>query len=75
MWAHLIPSSPETSAVLAEHYFNCASSLMAKQLREAVENSLANFLTFLRRYLDGNSYNGEFMDTMFTLKPVSDQWM
>lgn len=74
MWSHLIPTSHETSAVLAEHYFNCASGLMAKQLRETVENSLDNFLIFLRRYLKGNSYNGEFSDIMFTLKPVSTKF-
>ena len=70
VWAHLIPTSPDTSAVLAEHFFNCAASLMARQLRECVENSLNNFLVFLSLYKQGNDYEGTFSDLMFLLSPV-----
>lgn len=49
-WAHLIPSAPSQTAVLAEHFFNCACSLMARQLRETVENSLTDLITFLALY-------------------------
>ncbi len=49
-WAHLIPSSPTESSVLAEHFFNSACSLMARQLREAVEDSLSDFVTFFTQY-------------------------
>lgn len=70
-WAHLIPTSPDTSAVLAEHFFNCACSLMSRQLRETVENSLQNFLAFLSFYEEGNYYEGTFSDLLFPLNPVS----
>jgi hypothetical protein len=46
---------------------------MAKQLRETVENSLKNFLTFLSSYKAGNFYTEEFHDLLFPLNPVS--WM
>ena len=49
-WAHLIPTASSQTAVLAEHFFNCACSLMARQLRETVENSLADLVTFLALY-------------------------
>ena len=71
-WAHLIPSSLDTNAVLAEHFFNCACSLMARQLRETVENSLQNFLDFLSYYKEGNDYDGTFSDLQFPLIPVSE---
>ena len=70
-WAHLIPTSPGESAVLAEHFFNCACSLMARQLRETVENSLADFLSFLQLYKGGNDYQGDFQDLLFVFQPVS----
>lgn len=69
-WAHLIPTSPGESAVLAEHFFNCACSLMARQLRETVENSLADFLSFLQLYKGGNDYQGDFQDLLFVFQPV-----
>ena len=49
-WALLIPSAPSQSAVLAEHFFNCACSLMARHLRDTVENSLTDLVTFLSLY-------------------------
>lgn len=49
-WAHLIPSSHNQKAVLAEHFFSTASSLMARQLREAMESSLDEFISFLQIY-------------------------
>lgn len=72
-WAHIIPSSPESTAILAEHFFNCACSLMSRQLREAVHNSIQNFLTFLSSYKQGNSYEGNFDDFLFVKSPVSFQ--
>lgn len=71
-WSYLIPSSSQTNPVLAEHFFNCACSLMARQLRETIEISLKNFLAFLSKYKEGNSYNEEFHDLLFPLTPVSD---
>ena len=70
-WAHLIPTSADQSAVMAEHFFNCACSLMSRQLRETVEKSLDDFLTFLSLYESGNGYEGEFDNLMFVAKPVS----
>ena len=49
-WAHLIPSAPNHSAVLAEHFFNTAATLMARQLRETVIVSLNNFVSLLSPY-------------------------
>ena len=70
-WAHLLPSSPDKPAVLAEHFFNAACSLMSRQLRETVEKSLTDFLQFLSHYERGNDFEGEFHDLLFVLKPVS----
>ena len=61
---------PQQSAVLAEHFFNTAASLMARQLRETVENSLADFVSFLEQFQEGNDYQGEFEDLMFVSQPV-----
>ena len=70
-WSHLIPTSSDKSAILAEHFFNCACSLMARQLRETVENSLADFVSFLSLYKEGNDYQEDFNDIKFVKQPVS----
>lgn len=49
-WAHLIPSTASQSAVLAEHFFNTAATLMARQLRDTVKVSLDNFVSLLAPY-------------------------
>lgn len=49
-WAHLIPSASNQSAVLAEHFFNTAATLMARQLRDTVRISLTNFVSLLGPY-------------------------
>lgn len=49
-WAHLIPSASGHSAVLAEHFFNTAATLMARQLRDTVRVSLGNFVSLLAPY-------------------------
>lgn len=49
-WAHLIPSTANQSAVLAEHFFNTAATLMARQLRDTVKVSLNNFVSLLAPY-------------------------
>ena len=49
-WAHLIPVDSNQSAVLAEHFFNTAATLMARQLRQTVILSLDNFLSLLEPY-------------------------
>ena len=49
-WGYLVPTSPHHSAVLVEHFFNCACSLMAIHLREAVQNSLNDFVEFFQLY-------------------------
>ena len=49
-WAHLIPSHSTHSAVLAEHFFNTAATLMARQLRDTVRVSLDNFVSLLTSY-------------------------
>ena len=70
VWEHLVPSSPDRAPILVEHYFNTACSLMGRHLREAVENSLDEFINFLSLYQEGNDYEGEFGDLMFVFNPV-----
>ena len=52
-WAHLIPEDSSQSAVLAEHFFNTAATLMARQLRDTVRVSLDNFVSLLAPYAVG----------------------
>ena len=49
-WAHLIPPSSDERPILAEHFFNTACSLMARQLRECIEESINELLAFLTIY-------------------------
>ena len=72
-WSGLIPSNPDQTVILAEHFFNCVCGLMARQLRGTVENSLQDFVSFLSLYEQGNDYQGEFHDIMFVSPPVSYQ--
>lgn len=73
-WSGLIPSNPDQTAILAEHFFNCVCGLMARQLRGTVENSLQDFVSFFSLYQEGNDYHGEFHDVMFVSPPVSDRF-
>ena len=43
-----------------DKYFGSVASLMSNLLRVCVENSLADFLTFMEEYLDGNNYEGTY---------------
>lgn len=49
-WSHLIPNETEESPILAEHFFNTAASLMARQLRDCVTASIEEFIAFLKIY-------------------------
>jgi len=49
-WGHLVPTNSFQSATLVEHFFNCACSLMAIQIREVVQNSLSDFVRFFQLY-------------------------
>ncbi|XP_065898705.1 dynein axonemal heavy chain 3-like isoform X2 [Dysidea avara] len=69
-WGHLVPTNSFQSASLVEHFFNCACSLMAIQIREAVQNSLSDFVRFFQLYEEGNDYDGEYSDMKYVYQPV-----
>jgi dynein heavy chain len=69
-WSHLIPNEVEQRAVLAEHFFNTASSLMNRQLRDCVKRSIDEFINFLTIYQGGNSYSEDFNNMLFTVNPA-----
>lgn len=70
-WGYLVPTNPHQSAVLVEHFFNCACSLMSIQIREAVQNSLNDFVEFFQLYEEGNDYDGEYNDMRYIYQSVS----
>ncbi|XP_072152186.1 dynein axonemal heavy chain 3 isoform X4 [Bemisia tabaci] len=70
-WAPMVPRSSEDSLKQVEKFFSCACSIMSRQLRALVMNSLYHMLDFLLLYQKGNEIQeNHYEDMMFTLNPM-----
>lgn len=66
-WTYLVPNSEGDSAALVQQFFACLAALMSMQLRSLVINSLADFVSFLHLYQDGNDFGENFSDLQFVM--------
>ncbi|XP_075250490.1 dynein axonemal heavy chain 3-like isoform X2 [Convolutriloba macropyga] len=69
-WVHLAPARESDSRQLIREFFDTVGTLMSRQLRECVTNSLSDFIQFLEEHKAGNSYEGEYPEITFNLIPV-----
>lgn len=65
-WSGLFDKTPGASTALVEKYFASVNSLLSRQLRQIVLQTLDHMRNFLVRYADGNSFEGEYDDSGFT---------
>jgi len=64
-WSQYFEIHPDASTALIEKYFRSVNSLLSKQLRIMVINTLEDMRTFFKRYQAGNAFEGEYKDLTF----------
>lgn len=64
-WSNYFEKKFDSSTQQIEKYFQAVNSLLSKQLRIIVMQSLEHFRDFLVTFRDGNSFDGEYQDFMF----------
>ncbi|XP_063710592.1 dynein axonemal heavy chain 3-like [Symsagittifera roscoffensis] len=69
-WVHLAPARESDSRQLIREFFDTVGTLMSRQLRECVTNSLSDFVQFMEEHKAGNQYEGEYPELRFNLIPV-----
>lgn len=50
LWTYLIPTSEVESTELVQHLYSCVATLMSRQLRNLVINSLHDLLEYFNLY-------------------------
>ncbi|XP_008202999.3 dynein heavy chain 3, axonemal [Nasonia vitripennis] len=68
-WSGYFDKTPNASTLLIRKYFRSINSLLSRQLRYIVLQTLLAFRDFLVLYADGNSFEGEYQDLTFTRMP------
>lgn len=56
---------PDASTAMIEKYFRSINSLLSKQLRIIIMNTLEDVKDFFMRYNAGNAFQGDYKDLMF----------
>jgi len=65
VWSQYFEMQPDTSTAMIEKYFRSVNSLLSKQLRIIVMNTLEDMRIFFKRYQAGNAFEGEYKDLTF----------
>ncbi|XP_011502202.1 PREDICTED: dynein heavy chain 3, axonemal [Ceratosolen solmsi marchali] len=68
-WAGLFDKSSNASTHQVEKYFRSINALLSQQLRFIVLDTLRYFRDFIIQYSNGNSFEGEYNDFIFSRKP------
>ncbi|XP_015588713.1 dynein heavy chain 3, axonemal [Cephus cinctus] len=68
-WSSLVERAAGASTVLIEDYFRCVNTLLSRQLRIKIIQTLKYMRDFFVRYSDGNSFDGDYEDLMFIRVP------
>ncbi|XP_063993893.1 dynein axonemal heavy chain 3 [Diachasmimorpha longicaudata] len=68
-WCSLFEKSPTTPTFHIEKYFRAVNSLLSRQLRIIMLETLKEFKDFLIQYKDGNSFEGNYQDLTFIRPP------
>lgn len=64
-WSQYFEMRPDASTAMIEKYFRSVNSLLSKQLRIIIIETLADIRDFFMRYKAGNAFEGDYKDLMF----------
>lgn len=65
-WSNYFEKSSSASLKIIEKYFRTINALLSKQLRSMVIKTLRHLRDFFVKYNNGNTFNGDYQDLMFT---------
>ncbi|CAL7933869.1 unnamed protein product [Xylocopa violacea] len=68
-WSYFVQKHCNASTALIEKYFRSINTLLSKQLRLIVMNTLNNIRDFFMTYNDGNYFVDDYRDLMFLKTP------
>ncbi|KAG7209677.1 hypothetical protein KM043_011323 [Ampulex compressa] len=64
-WSCFLEKHRNASTALIEKYFRCVNTLLSRQLRTMVMNTLYHVRDFFVQYAEGNRFEGDYRDLMF----------
>lgn len=64
-WSIYFETKPDSSTALIEKYFRSVNSLLSRQLRTMLMETLNDVKKFFVQYRDGNSFANDYEDLMF----------
>lgn len=64
-WSQYFETQSDASTAMIEKYFRSVNSLLSKQLRIIIINTLEDVRDFFMRYKTGNAFEGDYEDLMF----------
>ncbi|EDV27935.1 uncharacterized protein TRIADDRAFT_52992 [Trichoplax adhaerens] len=65
LWTYLIPASEVESTELVQHLYSCVATLMSRQLRNLVMDSLRDLLEYFKLYKNGNDFEKFYKELNF----------
>lgn len=68
-WCYLFEKKSTTPTSHIEKYFRSVNTLLSRQLRIIILETLTEFKDFLIQYKDGNSFEGDYQDLTFIRPP------
>ncbi|CAG7816608.1 unnamed protein product [Allacma fusca] len=71
-WVYMVPRTSKDSMVSLTRFFGAACSLMSRQMRDMVINSLLDVTAMFDEYKDGNDYGAgvPYKETLFLKQPI-----
>lgn len=64
-WSQYFDMHPSASTAWIEKYFRSVNSLLSRQLRVMIMETLEDVRSFFIRYRAGNAFEGDYEDLMF----------
>ncbi|KMQ95743.1 dynein heavy chain axonemal [Lasius niger] len=68
-WSQYFEMRPDASTAMIEKYFRSINSLLSKQLRIMITETLKDVRDFFMRYEAGNAFEGDYEELMFLETP------
>lgn len=64
-WSQYFEMHPNASTAMIEKYFRSVNSLLSKQLRIMITETLEDVRNYFMRYKAGNAFEGDYKELMF----------
>ncbi|GAB1862505.1 Dynein heavy chain 3, axonemal [Camponotus japonicus] len=68
-WSQFFEMRPDASTAMIEKYFRSVNSLLSKQLRIMITETLEDFRDFFMQYKAGNAFEGDYEELKFLETP------